>query len=390
MGFFQVLNFFGGLALFIFGMGRMSDNLQAVAGSEMRKILKKLTGTPLRGALVGMGFTMLVQSSYATTVMMIGLVNAGIMTLNQAVGIIMGANIGTTVTAQLIAFNLGRFALLFVIAGVILMFVKRSRAMEHWSMIILGFGMLFVGLNFMTQAAIPLKESAVAHQVIARLSSNPILGILSGIIFTMILQSSAASIGIIIVLANAGLIGFEGALYLVYGGNVGTTVTAWLAGIGANSTARRVALVHTLFNVFGTIIFGILTYLGLYTLFINRITPGDVLAGENVARHIANGHTFFNVLNTIIFLPFAGVLAKLAEKIIPKKTEEEIIFGEPKHLNLHLINDPYLAVGQAIKEMREMLKLVKYAIALSFEAFREGDYQKKDKVEKVEDAIDNL
>lgn len=210
MDFFQILNFFGGLALFVFGMGRMSDNLQAVAGSEMRKVLKKLTGTPLRGALVGMGFTMLVQSSYATTVMMIGLVNAGIMTLNQAVGIIMGANIGTTVTAQLIAFNLGRFAFLFVIAGVIMMFVKRSRAMEHWSLIILGFGMLFVGLNFMTQAAIPLKESPVAHQILARLSSNPILGIISGIIFTMILQSSAASIGIIIVLQMPGSLALKG------------------------------------------------------------------------------------------------------------------------------------------------------------------------------------
>ena len=389
MNFLQILNFFGGLALFLFGMSRMSDNLQMLAGGEIHRVLKKMTSTPLRGAMVGMGFTALVQSS-ATTVMTIGLVNAGIMTLNQAIGVVMGANIGTTITVQLIAFRIGDIALAFVIAGVVLMFIRRSRAMERWSLILLGFGLLFVGLNQMTEAVLPLRDSVTAYHIISTLSSNPFLAVLTGMIFTMIIQSSTASVGILIVLANAGLIGFEGALYLIYASNIGTTVTAWLAGVGANSTARRVALVHTLFNVFGTLIFGVLTYLGIFPTFVNLITPGDVYIGENIARHLANGHTFFNLINTLLFLPFASSLAKLAEKIIPKGKEELVVIGEPKHLNYHLVNDAEIAIEQAIKEMREMMRLVKEGLTITFEAFHDRSYRKQGKVAQIENAIDNL
>jgi len=390
MSFIDILNLIGGLALFLFGMNKMSDNLQAVAGNEMRRILKMLTGTPFRGMLVGLGVTSLIQSSSATTVMMIGLVNAGIMTLNQAVGVIMGANIGTTITAQLIAFKIGEFAFAFVIAGVVLLFVRRSRVMERWSAIILGFGLLFIGLNVMSDAVTPLRNSQIAQGFMADLSTHPILGILTGMIFTMLIQSSSASIGIVIVLANTGLIGFEGAMYLVFGDNIGTTITAWLAGLGANSTARRVAFVHTMFNVFGTIIFGLLTYYGLYMIFINKITPGNVFKGENMARHIANAHTFFNVLNTMIFLPFAGLLAKMAEKVIPKGTNENLGMGEPKHLDYHLVNDSELAIGQALKEMQEMLRLVRMSLTISYEAFKEKSYRKQSRVAKIENSIDNL
>ena len=389
MNFLQILNFFGGLALFLFGMSRMSDNLQMLAGGEIHRVLKKMTSTPLRGAMVGMGFTALVQSS-ATTVMTIGLVNAGIMTLNQAIGVVMGANIGTTITVQLIAFRIGDIALAFVIAGVVLMFIRRSRAMERWSLILLGFGLLFVGLNQMTEAVLPLRDSVTAYHIISTLSSNPFLAVLTGMIFTMIIQSSTASVGILIVLANAGLIGFEGALYLIYASNIGTTVTAWLAGVGANSTARRVALVHTLFNVFGTLIFGVLTYLGIFPTFVNLITPGDVYIGENIARHLANGHTFFNLINTLLFLPFASSLAKLAEKIIPKGKEELVVIGEPKHLNYHLVNDAEIAIEQAIKEMREMMRLVKEGLTITFEAFHDRSYRKQGKVAQIENAVDNL
>lgn len=389
MSFLQILNFFGGLALFLFGMNRMSNNLQALAGGEIHRVLKKMTSTPLRGAMVGMGFTALVQSS-ATTVMTIGLVNAGIMTLNQAIGVVMGANIGTTITVQLIAFRIGDIALAFVIAGVVLMFIRRSRAMERWSLILLGFGLLFVGLNQMTEAVLPLRDSVTAYHIISTLSSNLFLAVLTGMIFTMIIQSSTASVGILIVLANAGLIGFEGALYLIYGSNIGTTVTAWLAGVGANSTARRVASVHTLFNVFGTLIFGVLTYLGIFPTFVNLITPGDVYIGENIARHLANGHTFFNLINTLLFLPFASSLAKLAEKIIPKGKEELVVIGEPKHLNYHLVNDAEIAIEQAIKEMREMMRLVKEGLTITFEAFHDRSYRKQGKVAQIENAVDNL
>ncbi|MDD4309509.1 MAG: Na/Pi cotransporter family protein [Candidatus Cloacimonetes bacterium] len=390
MSVLQIINFFGGLALFLFGMNKMSDNLQSVAGNEMRRILKMLTNTPLKGVFVGLGVTALVQSSSATTVMMIGLVNTGIMTLNQAVGVVMGANIGTTVTAQLIAFNIGHYAYGIIIAGVTLLFIRKSRVMERWSQIIIGFGLLFIGLNVMSGAVSPLKDSVIAHHLMVTLSGNPILGILTGTIFTMIIQSSSASVGIVIVLASNGLIPFEGALYLVFGDNIGTTITAWLAGIGSNSTARRVALVHTMFNLFGTILFGILTYLGIYTLIINKITPGNVLAGENIARHIANGHTFFNVLNTIIFLPFAGLLAKAATKIIPQGKEDTLSLGEPKHLNYLVINNADLAISQSLKEMREMLRLVRLGLTVSYEAFKDKNYRKQIRISKIESAIDHL
>ncbi len=390
MNLLQIINFVGGLALFIFGMNKMSDNLQAVAGNEMRRILKMLTNTPLKGVMVGLGVTGLIQSSSATTVMMVGLVNAGIMTLSQAVGVVMGANIGTTVTAQLIAFNIGQYAFAFIIAGVTLLMIRRSRAMERWSQIIIGFGLLFIGLNVMSVAVSPLKDSQLARNFMINLSSNPFLGILTGTMFTMLVQSSSASVGIVIVLAANGLIPFEGALYLVFGDNIGTTITAWLASLGANSSARRVALVHTMFNVIGTILIGTLTYLGIYTVIIDRLTPGSIAAGENIARHVANGHTFFNVVNTLIFLPFAGLLAKIATRIIPDGKEEVISLGEPKHLNYMLISNSDLAIGQSLKEMREMLRLVRLGLMTAYEAFRDKNYKKQGKVARIETAIDNL
>ncbi len=390
MSILQIINFFGGLALFIFGMNKMSDNLHAVAGNEMRRILKMLTNTPLKGVLVGLGVTALIQSSSATTVMMIGLVNTGIMTLNQAVGVVMGANIGTTITAQLIAFNIGHYAFAFIIAGVTLLLIRKSRVMERWSQIIIGFGLLFIGLNVMSSAVVPLRESQVVRDFMVQISHYPILGILTGTLFTMMIQSSSASVGIVIVLANSGLIPFEGALYLVFGDNIGTTITAWLAGIGTNYTARRVALVHTLFNSFGTILFGILTYLGIYTVIINRITPGNILEGENIARHIANAHTFFNVFNTLICLPFAGVFAHIATRIIPKDKIDTISLGEPKHLNYHVIGDSDLAIEQSLKEMREMLRLVRLGLVVSYEAFKDKNYKKQIRVSRIESAIDQL
>lgn len=379
------------MALFILGMNKMSDNLQAVAGNEMRRILKLLTDKPFKGVLVGMGLTGLIQSSSAVTVMMIGLVNTGIMTLQQAVGVVMGANIGTTVTAQLIAFDFGKYALLFVSVGVSFLLIRKSRAMERWGQIIIGFGLLFIGLSTMSASVEPLQASPWARDFLIKVSSNPILGILAGTLFTMLIQSSAASVGIVMVLAANKLIPFEGALYLVYGDNIGTTITAWLAGIGSNSSARQVAMVHTLFNVFGTIIIGLLTYLGIYTYFIDWITPGNIAAGEGITRHVANGHTFFNVLNTIIFLPFASQLASLATKLVPKsKEEDELSLGEPKHLDYHIIANADLAIYQVQKEMREMLKLVRMGVEISYAAFRDKNYKKQIRISRIEEAIDYL
>lgn len=390
MNILDIIHFIGGLALFVFGMNKMSNNLQLVAGAQMRRILRRLTGTPLRGVMVGLGITALIQSSSATTVMLVGFVNAGMMTLKQAVGVVMGSNIGTTVTAQLIAFNIGEFALIFVTIGMVMLLISKSRSMENWSMILIGFGLLFLGLTTMSDSVTGLKNSVYAREILAKVSDNPFLAILAGTIFTMLIQSSSASVGIVIVLAANGLIKFEGALFLVYGDNIGTTITAWLACLNSGSSARQVAIVHTLFNVFGTIVIGILTYLGLYTQFINLITPGNVFQGENVARHIANGHTFFNVLNTIAFLPFSGHLANLATRIIPDDKVDEASMGEPKHLNYTMVTDSYLAIKQSIKEMKEMLRLVQLGQTISYEAFKDRNYKKQVRVSRVESAIDQL
>ena len=390
MTFIDVLNLVGGLALFLYGISMLSDNLQAVAGKKMRQILKRITGTPFKGLLVGLGVTAIIQSSSATTVMLIGMVNAGIMSLQQAVGVIMGANIGTTVTAQLIAFNIGDIAYFFVILGVFGLFFKKSRKMEYWSLIILGFGLLFVGLNVMSNSVIDLKNSLFARNILAQAADYPLLAILAGMIFTMIVQSSSAAVGIILVLANTNLISFDGALYLVYGSNIGTTITAWLAVLTSSSTSKRVALIHTLFNVLGSVFFAILTYLGYFNRFINLITPGNVYAHQNVARHIANAHTFFNVFNALILLPFSGLLVKIAQKIIPQGPEETISMGEPKFLDYHLIDDSYLAIEQCLKEMREMLRLVRLELRTSYEAFKDKNYKKQESIHRIESAIDNL
>jgi phosphate:Na+ symporter len=390
MTFIDVLNLVGGLSLFLYGISMMSDNLQAAAGNKMRQILKSITGTPFKGMLVGLGVTAIIQSSSATTVMLIGMVNAGIMSLQQAVGVIMGANIGTTVTAQLIAFNIGDIAYLFVTLGMLGLFFKKSRAMEHWSLIILGFGLLFVGLNVMSNSVIDLKNSVFARNILAQAADYPLLAIFAGMIFTMIIQSSSATVGIVLVLANTNLISFDGALYLVFGSNIGTTITVWLAALTSSSTSKRVALIHTLFNIIGTIIFATLTYLGYFNKLIDLITPGNVYAHQNVARHIANAHTFFNLCNTLILLPFSGILVKIAQKIIPQGPEETISMGEPKYLDYHLIDDSYLAIEQCLKEMREMLRLVRLELRTTYEAFKDKNYKKQESISRIESAIDNL
>lgn len=390
MAFTSILNIIGGLALFLFGMNTMSTNLQAAAGNEMKNILKKLTDTTLKGIFVGTALTAIVQSSSATTVMLLGFVNAGIMTLSQSVGVIMGTNIGSTFTAQLIAFNIGHLAYIFIIAGVFLVFYRKNRMVEKWAYIVLGFGFLFIGLNVMSSAIEPLKESEVARQFLVNLTSSPLSAVLAGTVFTMIIQSSAAVIGIIIVLASTSLISYEGAIYLTLGSNIGTTVTAWLASFSVNKASKRVALIHSVFNVIGATVFCFLTYWKVFPLFIDFITPGDVYQGENAARHIANAHTLFNILNTLMFLPFAKYLAIMAEKIIPGDASENVSMGEPKHLNFHLVNTPEIAIEQAILEMREMLKLVKLSINTAMQLYKEKNYRKIEKIDQIENAIDNL
>jgi len=390
------INFLGGLAIFLYAMKLMSDSLNAVAGDEMKRILKKLTNTPLKGVFVGLAVTGIIQSSSATSVMLIGLVNASIMSLSQAVGVIMGANIGTTITGQLIAFKLGDFAFVFIIIGVILLFIKQSKSMERWAMIFFGFGLLFVAINIMSDSVVPLRNSPVALEYMTSLSTRPILGVLTGLIFTMLIQSSSAAIGIVIVLASKHLIDPIGAMYLVFGDNIGTTITAWLASLSVSRCGKRIALVHTLFNVIGTCIFMLLTHLGYYEKFVCLVTTGSIFDVRTIvnertlARFVANTHTYFNVINCLIFLPFTGLLEKTAMYLIKLDNTETISTGEPKHLDPLLLPSSALAVEQSIKEMREMLKLVKLSLEVSMEAYLTRNYRKQERVTKIENAIDQL
>jgi len=401
MNIMDIIKFLGGLAIFLYSMKLMSDNLNAVAGDEMKRILKKLTNTPLKGVFVGLAVTSIIQSSSATSVMLIGLVNSGIMNLTQAIGVIMGANIGTTITGQLIAFKFINLAYAFIIIGIILIFIKHSKAMERWALIILGFGLLFVAIDIMSKAVLPLQESNLAIEFLISLSTNPILAVLMGTVFTMLIQSSSASIGIVIVLTSKGLIQPLGAMYLVFGDNIGTTITAWLASLSVSRSGKRIALIHTLFNVIGTIIFIALTSVGYYEKFIWWVTPGNLPTGSvtmpitpeiehMLARFVANTHTYFNVINCLLFLPFTGYLEKIVMYCIQKDSTETISTGEPKHLNPLLIPSSVLAVEQSIKEMSEMLKLVKLSLEVSMEAYNTRNYRKQEKVVKIENAIDQL
>ena len=395
MNLMHFINFLGGLAMFLFAMKLMSSSLNAVAGNEMKRILKKLTDTPYKGVFVGLVVTAITQSSTATQLMTMSLTNSKIMTLAQSIGVNMGADIGTTLTGQMIAFKIGHFSYLFVLIGVILQFLKKSKEMERWSMIILSFGFLFIGLNMMSGSVSPLRESALFRDVMIYISHNPLLAVLTGMIVTMIINSSTACIGIVMALAVNGLIDPVAAIYIVLGANIGTNSSGLIASLGLQRPAKRVALFCMLYNVIGVTIFSTLTHMGWFDKLICFITTGSVhfpehLEDLNIMRFIANAHTFYNVTWCLIVLPFTGVLEKLVKLVIKEGKDENIMAGEPRHLDPGLVKTSFLAIEQAIKEMAEMLRLVKYSLEVSMDAFITKNYRKQEKVEKIENAIDQL
>ena len=310
------LTLFGGLALFLYGMKMMSDGLEAAAGDRLQLILEKLTSNRIVGVLVGAGITAVIQSSSATTVMVVGFVNAGMMTLKQAVWIIMGANIGTTVTGLLIALDIGAIAPLFAFIGVVLItFIKKEKVQDIGE-IIAGLGILFIGMDMMGAAMLPLRESPSFIALMTTVE-NPLLGILIGLVFTAVIQSSSASIGILQALAASGLIPLHSAAFILFGQNIGTCITAFLASLSANRNAKRTTIVHLLFNVIGTVIFVLLCLATPLISIIGRLTP------DNPMAQIANLHILFNVTTTLILLPFGVKLAELAMVILPVHNDEK-------------------------------------------------------------------
>lgn len=375
-----IITLLGGLGLFVYGMKLMGDGLENAAGDGLKSILEKVTGNPITAVLIGAAVTAVIQSSSATTVMVVGFVNAGLMNLTQAVGIIMGANIGTTITAQLVAFKLDDIAPLFVFIGAAIVMFAKGKKRKEIGNIILGFGILFTGMGIMSSSMKPLTNSEVFKDVLLTIGDNWPIGILAGAVITAVLQSSSATTGILVGLATAGAIDIKIALPIVFGCNIGTCVTAILSSVGANKTAHKAAAMHLIFNILGTIIF--IPFLGLLGDFVYNLSPNDV------QRQIANAHTVFNIVNTLIMLPFSKYLIIIVNKIIPGNDEEEEM--GVKYIDDRLLETPVIAEAQVIKETVRMANKSKKALELSMKAFMEGDEAIIKKAYDNEDLINLL
>ena len=387
MGIKDILSLFGGLALFLYGMQMMSNGLEAAAGNKMKSILEKLTSNRIKGVLVGAAITAVIQSSSATTVMVVGFVNSGLMTLQQAVWIIMGANIGTTITGQLIALDIGAIAPLFAILGVGAIMFSKNEKVHHISSIVAGLGILFIGMDMMGTAMEPLQESEAFINLMTQFS-NPLIGILVGAVFTAVIQSSSASVGILQALAATGMIPLSGAVYVLFGQNIGTCITAVLASIGTKVNARRTTIIHLMFNIIGTAIFTVICMVTPYVGFIESLTPGDPVS------QIANAHTIFNIVTTLLLLPFGTYMAKAAEKILPdsKKADDEDLrlrYIRPFDSN-YAVGNSAIAISQVKDEVNRMMEMVSKNIEDAYNTLIKYDSESRKKVKEREEYIDYL
>ena len=343
-----IMNLLGGLALFLYGMSKMSDGMKKAAGNRMRNILAALTKNRVIALIVGAFVTMIIQSSSATTVMLVSFVQAQLMSYAQALGVIMGANIGTTITAQLVAFKLTDYALGMITVGFIMTMFSKRETFKHFGEALLGFGILFFGMYLMSDAMKPLRDYQPFQDLMIGLE-NPWFGLLIGALFTGLIQSSSAFTGIVITLAMNGLITLEAGIPLILGANVGTCITAGLASIGTIRDAKRVAIAHVLFNIGGVLIFiSFIPYLADFVRTLSSDTP----------RQIANAHTIFNITVGIVFLPFTTLLAKLVYKILPDKEIEKGVIPTTWHLDNSQISHPAIAIGLVQSELSRMTKIV--------------------------------
>ena len=385
-----LLGLLGGLALFLYGMQMMSDGLENLAGNRMKKILEKLTSNRLLGVLVGAVITAVIQSSSATTVMVVGFVNSGLMNLRQAVWIIMGANIGTTITGQLISLDVGALAPVLAFLGVAAIVFFKKPKLHHAGLILAGFGILFIGMDMMSAAMNPLREYQPFIDLMTTFS-NPLLGILVGAVFTAVIQSSSASVGILQALAASGLIPFTSAVYVLFGQNIGTCITAVLASMGTNRHAKRTTIIHLLFNLIGTTVFTVLTLaLPQVIELVAGLTP------DNPMAQIANMHTVFNISTTVLLLPFGTLLAKFAEKILPDKVTQAADISPLTALREEYTRGSTTLGFSAVhmdllqKEIHRMLTIAKENVHRCFTAVLEQDDAVLETVEQSEELLDGL
>ena len=396
-----IIQTLGGLGLFILGMKMMTEGLQMAAGKRIKAILGAVSVNRVVGCLTGAGVTAMVQSSSATTVMLIGFVSAGLMTLQQAVGVILGANIGTTMTAQLIAFKLTQAALPAIAIGVIMKFFTHQKKFRYWGEVILGFGLLFFGMEVMKDGLAPIKEDPAFLEFFTKFDPGTVKGLLLSVLvgagLTIMVQSSSATIGLTMALATQDLLTFPGAMALVLGENIGTTITAELATIGSNNiNAHRAARAHTMFNVIGVGI--MLLIFPLFTEFILFATahlgtgPVDVMVkGEmvNVDRYIANGHTLFNVINACFFLILLPWLIKVAVWLSPKNKKSEDFFRLPS-FGSRMIDTPIAAIAEARSEIRRMADAAIYTFNETVQRIKDRDYKKLDAWKENEQFLDDM
>lgn len=381
----MLFRFIGGLGMFLYGMNVMADGLQKSAGNRMKHLLEFLTRNRLMGILVGAGVTAIIQSSSATTVMVVGFVNAGLMNLTQAVGVIMGANIGTTVTAWLVSMSEWGaflkpefFAPLLIGIGAFMMLFSKKEKIVDVSEILVGFGVLFIGLNFMSGAITPYRDAPIFSEAFRVLGRNPILGMLAGLAVTALIQSSSASVGILQTLAANGLVNWSSAIFITLGQNIGTCVTALLSSLGAHKTAKRAAVIHLMFNTIGAIVFGLLMFV-VFT--INKAWASSEINSVGISVF----HTFFNITNTLLLYPFGNLLVKLSGMIVKDDGEEqaEEVFELP-HIEARFLETPSFAVEGALKETVRMGELAIAHVELVFDAIRTGSQKRVDKAVRLE------
>jgi len=381
----NILSMAGGLGLFLFGIRTMGDGLENAAGAKLKRMLEVLTGNRFLAVLVGFVVTAIIQSSTATTVMVVGFVNAGMMSLAQAVGVIMGANIGTTVTSLLIALNFSSVAAAAVLVGVILMLASKKTVVKNLGAIFTGFGLLFLGIDMMSDSMAPLRESAGFMNFIVTVSESPLrplFGIILGIVMTAVLQSSSASVGVLQTLAMQGLVPLKFSVFVLFGQNIGTCLTALFSTVGAKKNSKRAAVIHLLFNVIGTGIFILIALLTPYVEWIEKLSP-DPMA------QIAISHIVFNIVSTVIMFPFAKVLVKLSCLLVPGKDDSESEM-HCKFIDDRLLNTPPFAVMQVSKEVARMAKLARDNFETSAHALINRSDKDLDKVMENEEVINYL
>jgi phosphate:Na+ symporter len=390
----MTINLLGGLALFLYGMEKMTDGLKAAAGKQMNVLLAKLTGNPVTGAITGAIVTAVIQSSSVTTVLVVGFVSAGLMTLVQSVGVIFGANVGTTFTAQIVAFNTTALALPLITLGFVMTFIWKNGVARHYGAMLLGLGLIFYGMGAMGNAMAPLRTHEGFIDLLQTMQ-NPFLGMLAGALFTALVQSSSATIGLAVVMATQGLILLPAGIAIVFGAKIGTSITAILAAIGKPQDAKRAASVHVLYNVLGALVW--LPFISQLASLAELVSPvaeyldgTDRLAAE-VPRQIANAATIWATANVIIFLPFSGLFARMARKIVPERVIVEKAIIRPKYLDDELTQFPSMALERARLELGHMAELTEGMLAQVKAAFVARDFselsQQNDQVVVLRDSV---